>query len=156
MSSNSHQPLINQPLTAKQQRFVEEYLVDHNGTQAAIRAGYSAKCAATVAKENIRKPHIAAALKKGRKALCEKTGHSAEQTIDAIAAIANDEENHTGYRLKAYELLGKTQGIFVEKREVKHSGSISDGDPGLQATMDLLEELADARDPAPLSESLSD
>lgn len=53
-------------LTEKQQRFVDEYLVDLNGTQAAIRAGYSPKTAHVIASENIRKPYLAAAILKRR------------------------------------------------------------------------------------------
>ena len=45
-------------LTAKQQRFCDEYLTDFNATQAAIRAGYSVKTAAVIATENLRKPNI--------------------------------------------------------------------------------------------------
>jgi len=45
-------------LTAKQQRFCDEYLIDLNATQAAIRAGYSEKTAAVIATENLRKPNI--------------------------------------------------------------------------------------------------
>lgn len=45
-------------LTAKQQRFVDEYLIDLNATQAAIRAGYSAKTAKEIATENLSKPAI--------------------------------------------------------------------------------------------------
>ncbi|WP_149866388.1 terminase small subunit, partial [Tropicimonas marinistellae] len=43
-------------LTAKQQRFVEEYLTDLNATQAAIRAGYSQQTASEVGYENLREP----------------------------------------------------------------------------------------------------
>ncbi|MCC6615922.1 MAG: terminase small subunit [Anaerolineae bacterium] len=46
--------------TNKQRAFVDEYFVDFNGTQAAIRAGYPEASAASVASENLRKPHIAA------------------------------------------------------------------------------------------------
>jgi len=49
-------------LTAKQRRFVEEYLVDLNATQAAIRAGYSKKTAGQIGDENLKKPQIAAAI----------------------------------------------------------------------------------------------
>lgn len=45
-------------MTAKQQRFCDEYLIDLNATQAAIRAGYSKKTAAVIATENLRKPNI--------------------------------------------------------------------------------------------------
>ena len=46
-------------LNTKQHRFVDEYLVDLNGTQAAIRAGYSPKTARAIASENLKKPVIA-------------------------------------------------------------------------------------------------
>lgn len=45
-------------LTAKQQRFCDEYLIDLNATQAAIRAGYSEKNARNIASENLAKPNI--------------------------------------------------------------------------------------------------
>lgn len=45
-------------LTDKQQRFCDEYLIDLNGTQAAIRAGYSKKTARQMAAENLSKPDI--------------------------------------------------------------------------------------------------
>lgn len=45
-------------LTAKQQRFCDEYLTDLNATQAAIRAGYSAKTAKQIGQENLTKPDI--------------------------------------------------------------------------------------------------
>ncbi len=45
-------------MTAKQQRFCDEYLIDLNATQAAIRAGYSEKTAGVIANENLKKPYI--------------------------------------------------------------------------------------------------
>lgn len=45
-------------LTNKQQRFADEYLIDLDGTKAAIRAGYSPKTASVIASENLRKPNI--------------------------------------------------------------------------------------------------
>lgn len=45
-------------MTEKQKRFCDEYLIDLNATQAAIRAGYSEKTAAVIANENLRKPYI--------------------------------------------------------------------------------------------------
>ena len=53
-------------LTAKQERFVEEYLVDLNATQAAKRAGYSERTATEIGYENLRKPHLQEALKQRR------------------------------------------------------------------------------------------
>ena len=45
-------------LTDKQQRFCEEYVIDLNGTQAAIRSGYSSKTARSISNENLTKPDI--------------------------------------------------------------------------------------------------
>lgn len=45
-------------LTNKQKRFISEYLVDFNATQAAIRAGYSKKTAGVIGCENLKKPNI--------------------------------------------------------------------------------------------------
>ena len=50
-------------LEEKQKMFCKEYLVDFNGTQAAIRAGYSKKTARSIASENLTKPNIQAYLK---------------------------------------------------------------------------------------------
>lgn len=55
-------------MTPKQERFVAEYLVDLNATQAAIRAGYPARSAGSVGFENLKKPEIAAAIS-GRQAV---------------------------------------------------------------------------------------
>lgn len=49
-------------LTDKQQRLVDEYLIDLNATQAAIRAGYSEKTAKEIGSENLTKPNIAKAI----------------------------------------------------------------------------------------------
>lgn len=51
-------------MTKKQQRFCDEYLIDLNATQAAIRAGYSEKTAGVIAAENLKKPIIAEYIKK--------------------------------------------------------------------------------------------
>jgi phage terminase small subunit len=53
-------------LTPKQERFVQEYLVDLNATQAAIRAGYSRKTAYSIGEENLKKPDIQDFLAKAR------------------------------------------------------------------------------------------
>ncbi len=64
-------------LTAKQARFVEEYLIDLNATQAAIRAGYSERTAEKIGSENLRKPEVAAAIEMAR------SNRSKETKIDA-------------------------------------------------------------------------
>jgi len=74
-------------LTAKQKRFVDEYLVDLNATQAAIRAGYSAKTARSVGSENLTKPDIAAAIEKRQKRLADKYEVNQERIVAELARI---------------------------------------------------------------------
>lgn len=76
------------PLTAKQQRFVEEYLVDLNATQAAIRSGYSAKTARSVGAENLTKPDIQAAIQERRSRIAAKLEVTQERIVAELARIA--------------------------------------------------------------------
>lgn len=59
-------------LTDKQKRFIEEYTIDFNATQAALRAGYSKKTAYSIGQENLTKPEIQEGLGKIKKELSEK------------------------------------------------------------------------------------
>ena len=75
-------------LTAKQRQFVQEYLVDFNATQAAIRAGYSEHTADVQGPRLLGKPHVAAALKLGRDALIRRTEVTADRTLQHMARMA--------------------------------------------------------------------
>lgn len=87
-------PPAEKRLTAKEFRFCEEYLVDFNGTQAAIRAGYSAKTAAQIAYENLRKPHIARCITEMMKERSRATRWDAQKLLqrlgDELDADLND------------------------------------------------------------------
>lgn len=72
-------------LTYKQQRFVEEFLIDFNATQAAIRAGYSARTAQAIGAENLTKPLIGAALTERKQRLDEKAGLTTERAARQLA-----------------------------------------------------------------------
>lgn len=74
-------------LTAKQARFVDEYLVDLNATQAAIRAGYSEKTAYSVGHENLSKPEISLAIEKRRAKLAAKVEITQERVLEELAKI---------------------------------------------------------------------
>jgi phage terminase small subunit len=63
---------ITRPLTPKQTRFVQEYLIDCNATQAAIRAGYSAKTAEQQGSRVLGYVEVAAAVAEGQAAIAEK------------------------------------------------------------------------------------
>lgn len=80
--------MAERKLTPKQQKFVAEYLIDLNATQAAIRAGYSAKTARNIAQELLTKPHIQVELQKRRGKVEKKLEVKQESIIAELAAIA--------------------------------------------------------------------
>jgi phage terminase small subunit len=75
-------------MKAKEARFVDEYVVDMNGAQAAIRAGYSAKTAKEIAYELLNRSHIAAAVQVKQQELSAKTGVTAQRVIQETARLA--------------------------------------------------------------------
>jgi phage terminase small subunit len=74
-------------LTAKQEMFVKEYLIDLNGTQAAIRAGYSEKTANRIANENLSKPDIQEAIQKAMDKRSKRTEITADMVLREYAKI---------------------------------------------------------------------
>lgn len=78
-------------LTPKQARFVEEYLVDANGTQAAIRAGYSKRSAKVTASQNLSKANIAAEIAKNRAARSVRTQITADDVVQRLQLLASAE-----------------------------------------------------------------
>ena len=115
-------------LNPKQQRFVEQYLVDLNATQAAIRAGYSAKTANVQAARLLVHANISAAIADGRAKLSESTGRTVAAVMADIGRVRDDAmqevtDPETGSRamlshkdaLKALELEGKHLGAFEDR-----------------------------------------
>lgn len=76
-------------LNEKQKQFCNEYLIDFNGTQAAIRAGYSAKTAKSIANENLTKPDIQAYLKELIENRNERTKITQDEVIRDIIEVKN-------------------------------------------------------------------
>lgn len=74
-------------MTPKQRQFVAEYLVDLNATRAAIRAGYSARTAASIGQENLTKPEIASAIRSAQEARAERTEITADRVLKELAKI---------------------------------------------------------------------
>lgn len=111
-------------LTPKQQRFVEEYLIDFNATQACIRAGYSQKSAGAQGGENLEKPEIQQAIAEGKAKMSERTGITQDLVLNGLLKEATREGEGSSHsaRVSAYGLLGKHLGMFADK--VEQSGGI--------------------------------
>lgn len=75
-------------LTKKQQLFVDEYLIDLNATQAAIRAGYSVNDAKEQGYENLTKPHIQQAIAERMAERSKRTGVNQDRVVLELAKIA--------------------------------------------------------------------
>lgn len=74
-------------LPPKQQRFVDEYLVDLNATQAAIRAGYSARTAQVQSSDLLSKPMVAEAVARAKAERSARIGLTADHVLEELAAI---------------------------------------------------------------------
>ena len=107
-------------LTPKQALFCKEYLVDLNGTQAAIRAGYSKNTAQQIASENLLKPLIQENLSKLVKTRMDKVDLTVDGVLQDILDtrdVAKTTES-LSERLKANEMLGKYLKMWSDKVEV--------------------------------------
>ena len=80
-------------LTPKQRRFVNEYCVDENATQAAIRAGYSPDTAGVISCENLKKPYMAEAIKERMEELAVAASITPEWVVGQWAKIAQADPN---------------------------------------------------------------
>jgi len=110
-------------LTPNQARFVAEYLIDLNGKQSAIRAGYSEKTAESQASSLLRNPKVRAAVQAGMDKRAKKLEISADRVLQEIAKMAFVDErkffNDDGSIKNVTELDDDTaaalQGFEVEK-----------------------------------------
>lgn len=132
--------MADKKLTAKQQRFCDEYLIDLNATQAAIRAGYSKKTAKQIGQQNLTKLDLKEYIEKR---MAEKEAAlvaDQDEVLKYLTSVLRGESQSTEIvvegigdgcseartitkepsekdRLKAAELLGKRYALFTDKVE---------------------------------------
>lgn len=117
-------------LTAKQEMFCKEYLLDLNATQAAIRAGYSEKTAQKIGSENFLKPVIQSRiteLKADRENRLEiNADWVLSQAVKIHELCLTEEKYDASNALKALDTVGKHVNIraFIDRQEVEHKGGI--------------------------------
>lgn len=109
-------------LTPKQQRFVEEYLIDLNATQAAIRAGYSEKTAQEQSSRLLSNVMVQEAVQKAKNKLSERTELTVDMVVQGLLKEAQDYAGGStqSARVSAWAHLGKHLGMFKDK--IEHSG----------------------------------
>lgn len=128
-------------MTDKQKRFCEEYIIDCNGTQAAIRAGYSKKAARQIADKLMSKADIRGYIDERLEQLRSEKTAEAREVLEYLTSVMRGEHTEQVLklseeggqvitdinvsekdRLKAAELIGKRYGLFKESIDV--SGSL--------------------------------
>lgn len=130
-------------LTAKQERFCREYIIDLNATRAAIRAGYSEKTANRIASENLSKLDIQEKIRQLQQKIEARTEITQDKVLNELANIGFAESSkqiRVTDKIKALELLGKHLGIFTDKLQVK--GDIKTINPYENLTTEDLIKLA--------------
>ena len=126
-------------LTPKQQKFCDEYLIDCNATQAAIRAGYSAKTAKEIGCENLSKPNIRAYIDERMEKHQSELIASQEEVLQYLTGVMRGESEAEELavegidigvsrarnvrkapseldRLKAAEQLSKCYGLYTREK----------------------------------------
>lgn len=125
-------------LTPKQQLFCDEYLIDLNATQAAIRAGYSEKTAGAIGAENLQKPQIRSYIDKRMDEKKSSLIASQDEVLEYLTSVVRGKAKGTtlvglgmgaqevsqepptvSERTKAAELLGKRYALFTDRQEVE-------------------------------------
>lgn len=125
-------------LTQKQRRFIDEYIISGNATQAAIKAGYSKRTARKIGQENLTKPDIKTEIaRRNAEIQSEKTADMTE-VIEYLTSVMRGEQTESVAtakgvfsgvevsakdRIKAAELIGKRNGAWTDKKEL--SGDIN-------------------------------
>lgn len=120
-------------MNARQKKFCDEYLIDCNATQAAIRAGYSQKTAKQIGQENLTKPDLKAYIDEQLEILHNQKTADAQEVLEYLTAVMRGEHTEqvlklvgegvqtitdidvsARERLKAAELIGKRYGMFKD------------------------------------------
>lgn len=134
-------------LTAKQEMFCKEYIIDLNATQAAIRAGYSQDTAKEIGCQNLTKLNIQERIAELQKDRLERVQIDADYVINGVkeltercvqaVPVLDKEGNETGEwkfevngAFKGYELLGRHLALWTDKTQLS-----SDPDNPLSVTV---------------------
>ena len=153
---------IESKLTEKQKRFCDEYLIDLNATQAAIRAGYSENSARTQAADNMAKPYIKSYIDARMSEKKKSTIATQDEVLEYLTSVLRGESQGNeivvegtgnGFsqaremkkkpsekeRMRAAELLGKRYGTFVEKIKLDVDKEKEDAVKNLKNIADQME-----------------
>lgn len=101
----------------RQKRFCEFYAENPDGTDAAIKAGYSTRTAASIASENLRKPELLQYIRKLQTEAAEIRVASVTEAKAVWSDILRDPVQKAADRIRAGELLARAAGAFIHFRD---------------------------------------
>jgi len=107
-------------LSTRRTRFVAEYLIDLNATQAAMRAGYSRHTAKQQGSRLLTNVDVSRAIAQGQRELAERTRANETFIVAELVEIATNGEK-TSDRIRALELLGKRIGMWTPQEAANDS-----------------------------------
>lgn len=100
---------IKKKLSDKQKAFIKEYPIDHNATQAAIRAGYSKNTAQRIGSENLSKPLI-------KEAIAKLQEQHAERCAVTIDSLTNEFEEARGVAMQELQISAAVSAIMAKAK----------------------------------------
>lgn len=110
-------------MTPKQRRFVDEYMIDLNATQAAIRAGYSERTAEQLGYQLLQKTSVSEAVAARQHELAERALITEDEIIAGLRmeATRTGEGSSHSARVSAWSWLGKYRQMFTEPDDGKRT-----------------------------------
>jgi phage terminase small subunit len=106
-------------LSPRQRAFAREYVVDFNGSAAAVRAGYSVKYPDRQASQLMKNPGVAAYIDDLTQSKQAKLiSVDPEYVVAQVTAIISKADTKDGDKLRALELLARHLGMFIERTEI--------------------------------------
>lgn len=108
-------------LPSKQARFVAEYLVDGNGAQAAVRAGYARSGAKVQAARLLKNEHVLAAVRSGQREISDRLALSRERVVSEIVEAIDiaRQAGDAGAMIRGWSEIAKLLGYYQQDKAVK-------------------------------------
>jgi len=106
-------------LTFRQEQFIAEFIKDRNATQAAIRAGYAASSAKSLALNNLNNPVVMSRIKELTERNSESAGVDASFVLRELKRVAEQEDVAQSTKVRALELIAKHLGMLEDRLTVK-------------------------------------
>lgn len=110
---------MEKKLTIKQRRFADEYIISGNATEAAIKAGYNGKYVGQNADKLLKNTKVRAYIDTRVNKMSKSKILDAQERRELLTALAEDTFNSANDRIKAVDILNKTDATYVNRQEVK-------------------------------------